>query len=197
MLNSIFTRFLQHLMQQNSWAKAILQPFAGQSVLVTSSLLHTTLIILEDGSLVIAGQTNLPDATISIAPSLLLRIMAKDESAKLKINITGDTHLAAELGKVFTNMRWDIEEDLSKLIGDISANKLTQFNRQAIKNVKETGTNLAEMLTEYWQEENPLIAKKYAVEEFCKEVDKIRADVARFEKKLQKFSQPTLSTTNQ
>ena len=197
MLNSIFTRFLQHLMQQNSWAKAILQPFAGQSVLVTSSLLHTTLIILEDGSLVIAGQTNLPDATISIAPSLLLRIIAKDESAKLKINITGDTHLAAELGKVFTNMRWDIEEDLSKLIGDISANKLTQFNRQAIKNVKETGTNLAEMLTEYWQEENPLIAKKYVVEEFCKEVDVMRGDVARFEKKLQKLSQPTLSTPNQ
>jgi ubiquinone biosynthesis protein UbiJ len=44
------------------------------------------------------------------------------------------------------------------------------------------------MLSEYWQEEMPLIAKKRHVEKFNSEVDNLRADVARFEKKLAKLT---------
>ena len=189
MLKAISTRILQHLITQNSWANTMLQPFAGKSAQFNISLINTTLVILENGSLAIAGETNTPDAIVTIPPSLLLRLIAKDESAKLKINIEGDTHLAAELAKVFTNMRWDYEDDLSKLIGDIPANKMGEFSRQTTKIIKDTTTNLAEMLSEYWQEETSMIAKKRHVEEFNAGVDRLRADVARFEKKLQKLTQ--------
>lgn len=189
MLKAISTRILQHLITQNSWANTMLQPFAGKSVQFNISLINTTLVILENGSLAIAGETNTPDAIVTIPPSLLLRLIAKDESAKLKINIEGDTHLAAELAKVLTNMRWDYEDDLSKLIGDIPANKMGEFSHQTTKTIKDTITNLAEMLSEYWQEETPMIAKKRHVEEFNAGVDCLRADVARFEKKLQKLTQ--------
>ncbi len=189
MLKAISTRILQHLISQNSWANTMLQPFAGKSVQFNISLINTTLVILENGSLAIAGETNTPDAIVTIPPSLLLRLIAKDESAKLKINIEGDTHLAAELAKVLANMRWDYEDDLSKLIGDIPANKMGEFSRQTTKTIKDTTTNLAEMLSEYWQEETPMIAKKRHIEEFNAGVDNLRADVARFEKKLQKLTQ--------
>jgi ubiquinone biosynthesis protein UbiJ len=43
------------------------------------------------------------------------------------------------------------------------------------------------MLTEYWQEEQPLIAKKRHVEKFIQEVDQLRDDVARLEKRLAKL----------
>ncbi len=189
MLKTLSTRVLQHLISQNSWANAMLQPFAGKSVQFNVSLVRTTLVILENGSLAIAGETNVPDATVTIPPSLLLRLMAKDESAKLKINIEGDTHLAAELAKVFANMRWDYEDDLSKMVGDVSANKIGEFGRKTAHTVKETTTNLTEMLSEYWQEEKPMIAKKRHVEEFNAQVDTLRADTARLEKKIQKLSQ--------
>jgi ubiquinone biosynthesis accessory factor UbiJ len=119
---------------------------------------------------------------------LLLRLLAKDEAANRQINIEGDAHLAAELAKVFSNMRWDYEDDLSNLIGDIPANKIGTFARDAASSVKETSVNLAEMLSEYWQEEMPLIAKKRHVEQFNAEVDTLGADVARFEKKLAKLT---------
>ena len=54
---------------------------------------------------------------------------------------------------------------------------------------KETGSNLAAMLSEYWQEEMPLIAKKRQVEAFNSDVDTLRADLARFEKKFAKLQQ--------
>jgi ubiquinone biosynthesis accessory factor UbiJ len=188
MLKALLTRLLQHLISQNSWASNLLQPFAGKSIQINVSFISASLVILENGNLAMAGETNMPDAKVTIPPSLLLRLLAKDEAANRQINIEGDAHLAAELAKVFSNMRWDYEDDLSNLIGDIPANKIGTFARDAASSVKETSVNLAEMLSEYWQEEMPLIAKKRHVEQFNAEVDTLGADVARFEKKLAKLT---------
>lgn len=194
MLKGLSTRLLQHLIAQNTWASPLLRPFAGKSVQVNIALLNTSLVILENGSLAVAGETNIPDAVITIPPSLLLRMIAKDESAKLQIKIDGDTHLATELAKVFSHMRWDYEDDLSKLVGDVPANKIGEFSRHTAATVRETTANLADMLSEYWQEEKPMLAKKRHVEQFNADVDSLRADVERFEKRLNKLTK--LNTAN-
>lgn len=194
MLKGLSTQLLQHLVAQNTWAAPLLQPFAGKSVRLNVALVSTSLVILENGSLAVAGETNIPDATITISPSLLLRLMTKDESAKLQIRIDGNTHLATELAKVFSHMRWDFEDDLSKLVGDVPANKIGEFSRHAVATVKETTANLASMLSEYWQEEKPMLAKKRHVEQFNAEVDILRADVERLEKRLNKLTK--LNTAN-
>jgi ubiquinone biosynthesis protein UbiJ len=194
MFKALSTRLLQHLISQNSWANNLLQPFAGKSVQFNVSFISASLVILENGNLAIAGETSIADATVTIPPSLLLRLLAKDESANRQIQIEGDTHLAAELAKVLSNMRWDYEDDLSNLMGDIPANKIGTFARDTVSSVKATSINLAEMLSEYWQEEMPLIAKKRNVEQFNSEVDNLRGDVARFEKKLAKLTKSLFKT---
>lgn len=195
MFKSISTRLLQHLITQNSWANTMLQPFAGKSIQFNIGLFASSLVILENGTLAFAGETNTPDAIVSIPLSLLPRLIAKDESAKMQIHIEADTHLASELAKVFANMRWDYEDDLSKVVGDIPANKIGEFGRQAANTVKETTTNLAEMLSEYWQEEKPMIAKKRHVEEFNAQVDTLRADVERFEKRISKLAKSRINNS--
>jgi ubiquinone biosynthesis protein UbiJ len=196
MLKELSTHIIQHLLAQNEWAAPMLQPFASQSVQLNFVLFKTSLVILENGSLAIAGETNVPDATITIPPSLLLRLMAKDESAKLQIKIKGDTHLATALAKVLSHVRWDYEDDLSKLTGDVPAYKVGEFARQTVSSVKDTATNLAEMLSEYWQEEKPLLAKKRHIEQFNAEVDTLRADVERLEKRLNKLAKKLSTTTD-
>lgn len=196
MLKQLSTHIIQHLLAQNAWAAPMLQPFASQSVQLNFVLLKTSLVILENGNLAIAGETNVPDATITIPPSLLLRLMAKDESAKLQIKVDGDTHLATALAKVLSHVRWDYEDDLSKLTGDVSASKIGEFTRQSASSVKDTAINLAEMLSEYWQEEKPLLAKKRHVEQFNTEVDTLRADVERLEKRLNKLAKKVSSTSD-
>ena len=195
MLKPLATKILQHLISQNSWANALLQPFAGQSVQFNIAVLHSTLEILEDGSLSVAGETASPQASVTIPASILLRLLAKDESAKHHIIVEGDTHLASELGKVLSNMRWDATEDLSRVIGDIPAQKMADFASQTADTVKKTSINLAEMVSEYWQEEKPIIAKKTAVTTFIEEVDTLRADVARLEKRIDKALK-NVSTNN-
>lgn len=188
MFKSLTTHLLQHLIAQNTWACSMLQPFAGKSVRITIAPVHSTLVILEDGSLAMAGETNVPDASIHIAPSLLPRLIAKDEAAKLQIEVTGDTHLATALAKVLSHLHWDYEDDLSKLVGDVPANKIGSFARNSVQSLKGAGINFASMLSEYWQEEKPMLAKKRHVDQFNHDVDHLRSDVERFEKRLQKLA---------
>ena len=188
MFKQLATRFLQHLTNQNNWSREHLIGFAGKVIQFDIALIKTNLLILEDGSLAIAGETAAPDAIIHITPSLALRLLAKDEAAKLQIKIDGDMHLATELSKVLQLMRWDIEEDLSHIVGDISANKIGELSRKTFSESKKQSVNLAEMLAEYWQEEKPMLAKKRHVEQFNADVDALRSDVARFEKRLEKLA---------
>lgn len=199
MLKGISTRVLQHLIAQNSWANVLLQPYAGKSVQFIVTPFRTGLVILENGSLAMAGETSAPDAWIIIPPTLLLRLIAKDEAAKLQIKIEGDTELAAALAKVLSHMRWDYESDLSKIVGDVPAYKISELGRNATASIIETGENVAHMLSEYWQEEKPMLAKKRHVEQFNADVDTLRADVERLEKRLNKLlkqqhSAPTQTT---
>lgn len=201
MLKPIITRFLQHLTNQNNWSRQHLQPFAGKVVQFDFTLIKANLLILEDGSLAIAGdsynnKSAVPEANIHVPPSLALRLLANDENAKMQIKIDGDTHLATEISKVLQNMRWDMEEDLSKLTGDIAAHKMGEITRKTLSEAKKQGINLVEMLSEYWQEEQPLLAKKRHVEEFNSQVDTIKSDVARFEKRLNKLAKSLESNVN-
>jgi ubiquinone biosynthesis protein UbiJ len=187
MLKPLVTRILNHLITQNNWARGELQPFSGQTVTIHLGPTNANLTILENGGLAMAGESSLSDAVISLSPSLALRILAKDVSASNQVQITGNTELAKALAKVLQGMRWDYEEDLSKIIGDIPATQANAFAKKTFSEAKSKVINMTEMLTEYWQEENPLIAKKRHVEAFVKDVDQLRDDVERLEKRIEKL----------
>lgn len=188
MFKPVLTRLLHHLINQNSWARSQLQPFGGKAVRFNVPPVSATLVVLEDGGLAMAGDSAEPDAIVTIPFPVALRLLANDEAATTLATLEGDTELAATLAKVLRGMQWEYEEDLSKLIGDIPAHEIAEFGRKASAEVKKQTINLAEMLTEYWQEEQPLIAKKRHVEQFIKEVDTLREDTERLTKRLEKLS---------
>ncbi|MFV1922094.1 MAG: SCP2 domain-containing protein [Methylotenera sp.] len=186
MLKPIASQLLQHITDQNNWSRKHLMPFAGKVLQFNLVPISTKLIILEDGSLATPDHA-VADAIIHISPSLAIRLMAKDESAKMLIKIDGDSHLATEITKVLQHMRWDIEDDLSKIVGDIPANKIMAVAKESTHALKKQSTSLAEMLKEYWQEEKPVLAKKWQINQFNASVDILRSDVSRLEKRLNKL----------
>jgi ubiquinone biosynthesis accessory factor UbiJ len=78
---------------------------------------------------------------------------------------------------------------LSYIIGDAPAHELSKFGRKTVAGVKKQTLNVAGMFTEYWQEERPLIAKKRHVMQFVQEVDTLRDDTERLEKRLDKLAE--------
>jgi ubiquinone biosynthesis protein UbiJ len=53
------------------------------------------------------------------------------------VKIEGDVQLAAELGWLAENLRWDAEEDLSRLIGDAPAHAVADVGRKLFEGLKQ------------------------------------------------------------
>ncbi|HEY0906180.1 MAG TPA: SCP2 sterol-binding domain-containing protein [Methylophilus sp.] len=172
---------LRHLMQQNSWTAPLLQPYAHQTITLDFKVAAIPLTILANGELAVAADTAVADATIHLPPSLAMRLLRQDAMATSLIKVDGDTGLATEVGKILTAVRWDIEGDLSSLVGDIAAYQVVQFGQQSLARMQAQSREVLEMLVEYWQEERPILAKKAAVERFNRAVDTLREDTDRLQ----------------
>jgi ubiquinone biosynthesis protein UbiJ len=187
MIKPLFNQFLQHLMAQNPAIAQSLQPLAGKHIAIQMLLLQAKLCILENGYLAIAPDSATADAVIRLNPSTLLRLMSGDHHASQSIQLQGDSELATRFSQIIQQMRWDIEQDLSLVIGDIPAHQLAKFTRHSLQQGKQQAQNLAEMLVEYWQEEQPLLAKQRHVDAWIGAVDALRDDCARLEKRIQQL----------
>lgn len=199
MLKPLLTRLIQHLLAQNSWAAELLQPYGGKQARLIMPPFSATLVVLEDGGLALAGESAEVDASINIPVPVALRILAGDEGAGTAAVITGDTEFASVLASVLQGVSWEYEEDLSRVIGDVPAHEISKFGRNALSQIRRKGLSIAGMFSEYWQEEQPLIAKKRHVEQFVRNVDTLREDAERLQKRiarLQAHSEPSSSHTS-
>jgi ubiquinone biosynthesis accessory factor UbiJ len=51
--------------------------------------------------------------------------------------IAGDVQLAAEVNWLVDNVRWDVEEDLSRLVGDVPAHAIGDAGRALVKALRQ------------------------------------------------------------
>jgi ubiquinone biosynthesis protein UbiJ len=178
---------LNHVLRQNAWAAARLQPYAGKTVCFNLPLISSTLTIVDGGEFVPAIENATPDATINLSPMAAFRRLTGQPVQPDDYRLEGDAELAANVGKVLQQLEWEYEEDLSRVIGDIPAQQLVSLGKRAVTEGRRQTESLAGMLAEYWVEEQPLIAKKRHLEEFSTEVDTLRNDVDRLAKRLEKL----------
>lgn len=187
MFKIALTKLMMHLQAQNTWASPLLMPFVGQSITFKLLFLSQTLVVLENGHFAMSGKTTVPDATVALTPTTLLRLLSKDDAAKVNIKITGNTQFASTMANIFSNMRWDFADDLSQVIGDIPAEKIRQTTQSSIETIKHSVHNASEMVTEYLHEESMVIAKARHIDQFNREVDRLQEDVARLKKRIHKL----------
>ena len=125
---------------------------------------------------------------VKITPGALPFLLARDETARKQVEIEGSADLASAVDHLFRNLTWDFEEDLSKVFGDIIAHRLASSGRALAAWQRDAALRLAENLVEYWTEEQPLLARPADVENLCRNVDALRDDVARIEKRIEHLS---------
>src|SRR5690606_14639852 len=94
-----------------------------------------------------------PALTLDIRPGLVPALMRHDEAALREIGIQGDAELAADIQFLFRNLRWDIEDDLSRVFGDVAAHRLAESGRSFMAWQREAAVRLGENLSDYLQDE--------------------------------------------
>ncbi len=176
---------LNHLLAAEAWARDKLKPYPGQCVEFRASPLPALrLEILESGLLAGAATDAAPNLIVTIGSGALPALMQSEEALMREINIEGSADLASAVQYLFRHLRWDFEEDLSRVFGDAIAHRMVEQGGRFAAWNKEAVNKLAQNLTEYWIEENPMLARPAAVRQFLSEVDQLRDDLARLEKRV-------------
>lgn len=175
---------LNHLLRANAWARDVLKPHAGKVACLRCLPFETRLAILDSGEVAPAAANAAPAVTLTLTPGLMLRAVARDDTVWRDIGVDGDTALGNAIHQLWRHLRWDLEEDLSKIFGDIAAHRMTGSAQTLQRWAKMSGDNLAHSFAEYWTEEQPLIAARAGIARFNADVDQLRDDAARLEKRI-------------
>lgn len=185
MLESAATASINHLLRGASWAREALIPHAGKTARFEVLPLVVALTVLPGGEVVAAGADAPAAVTVRLTPGLLLRLAAHDENAWREVEVVGDSEFAMAINQLVRQLRWDVEEDLSRFFGDVTAHRVVETGRSFQRWGQNTARHVGRSMADYWTEEDPLIASASDLAQFHQAVDTLRDDVARLEKRLE------------
>jgi ubiquinone biosynthesis protein UbiJ len=180
---------INHLLGQAAWARVKLQPFAGQCAKIAFPPFSAVFNITAEG-LIIAVTTDNTEPAVSIdLPASTPFLALQGHAAIMRAaRISGSAEFAQSLGYVLQHLRWDVEEDLSRVFGDIISHRLVAGAHIFSAKQKKNAMNLAENISEYLIEEQPTLVRRITIADFSVDVDKLRDDMARMEKRLQRLN---------
>jgi ubiquinone biosynthesis protein UbiJ len=92
---------------------------------------------------------------------------------------------------LFRHLRWDFEEDLSRVFGDALAHRMVEEGGRFAAWNREAAGKLAQNLAEYWTEEQPMLARPTEVRRFLADVSQLRDRLAQLEKRVGTLTKST------
>ena len=187
MISSQFIHFVNHLLSSETKARSLVQAHAQKQACIDIDALKISVRMGSDGYLEAIHAEQKIDLTIKIKWTDLPLILQNRKQAMSYAKIEGDAQLANLVSQLSEQLRWDIETDLARLLGDIPALRIHQLGKNILHNAQLRHQSLQENLAEYFLEENPMLMRKEPVQDFSGQVIKIRDDVERLMKRLEKL----------
>ena len=123
--------FLNHVLQQEPEAQQRLARQKGRVVQFEWRFVTMRLVATPAGLLDLAPEGAVPELTLLVtdtSPFDLARATLRGE--KPAVRIVGDVQLAAEVNWLVDHVRWDVEDDLARVIGDVPAHTLANGARR-------------------------------------------------------------------
>lgn len=186
MISTPLSAAINHLLAQESWARDQLARHAGKVAAFDAGVTAVRLKVAADG-MVQAAQDESASVTIRARLSDLPLIIQNRERAFSYVQIEGDADFANTISQLSQSLRWEVEADLSRLFGDVAAARMADGARTVMSIAKTTQQKLAENMAEYLLEENPMLVRPQSVNDFSSEVAKLRDDVERLSKRIEKL----------
>jgi ubiquinone biosynthesis protein UbiJ len=129
---------LNHILSQEQEATSRLARQKGQVVLMQWRSFAIKFVATPAGLLDLALAEAKADLVLAVAEeSPLALAQAALRGDKPAIRIEGDVQLAAEVNWLIEHVRWDMEEDISRVIGDAPAHALGQAVRSMAQALRQ------------------------------------------------------------
>ncbi|WP_126447493.1 ubiquinone biosynthesis accessory factor UbiJ [Sulfuricystis multivorans] len=178
---------LNHLLDGAPWARTRLMPYAGRRASFDIPPLALSFAITAEGRLSAADGSTPTDVVIRLPADTPLKLPQGLDKAMAQLSVEGNAEFATALSFVFRNLRWDIEEDLSWLVGDIAAHRLVLAAARFSEWQRRTAVRLAENLAEYLAHERRLLVPRDDLDVLRAEIDRLTAALGSFESRLASF----------
>jgi ubiquinone biosynthesis protein UbiJ len=183
-------RALNALLSREPWAQERLRPHAGKTARIASGVGGLTLRITPEGNVETAEAEAVPEVTLTVIGGKLAALLSNDTAQRMSaVHIDGDAALAHVIGDLARDLRWDVEEDLSRIVGDIPAARLHSMVTGVANGVRKGAWRFAENVAEYLSEESGAVASSYALEAWSGDVRRTRDDAERAAKRVQQLSE--------
>lgn len=180
---------INHLLAAEPWARAQLVPHVNKTLNVVVLPFTIRLAVAPDGSVARASTTAGADTTVTLPYSAVPRLLAGGSDSVMRdLRLEGDAEFAQVVSLLAKNLRWDVEEDLSKVVGDVASHRVVAATRSAGHGARRTGERMAAGLTEYLLDENPQLVRPRAVQTLSDGVRQLRDDLARLEKRIDRLT---------
>lgn len=139
-----------------------------------------------DGAGGVSGAPPATDAVISGSVSALLQLL-NGASGVSAAQVRGDAEVAAAFRELAGLARPDLEEELSRWVGDLPARRIGILVRETLSWSRQVARSFGQNIAEYLQEESRDLASKPEVEEFLRGVDELREASDRVEARLKRL----------
>lgn len=131
-----------------------------------------------------------PDVVITGSLITLLRMLRGSGDTAIrdgKVDLTGDAATAQRFQKLLDFAQPDLEEELSRLIGDVAAHRIAEFARGVGNWARDTRATMGGNIREYLQEESRDLPTRYEIERFTDQLGTLRDDVERVAARLSRL----------
>jgi len=176
-------RALNHVLRSAPIAMERLRRHAGRTAVFHVGPVMLAFTVQTNGEVTAALPAASRDLTVRVSPFLLPRLAAHEEAAYREIEMQGDMELAQEISFLARHLTWDVEEDLSRVVGDIAAHRMVSGAKGFARWGREAALRASQGAAEYWTEESPLIASRVKVGSFLRDVSDLRDAVERLDKR--------------
>jgi ubiquinone biosynthesis accessory factor UbiJ len=210
-LVAAFVRAFNHLLTQHEWARIELAEHAGRIValelLTPLGQLSGRVSIGVDGRLVtptlpraeIDSDSPTPGNAVEQPASVTVRVPIElalalalirngSRGAIRHLKIEGDAALAATIGRLAPHLRWDAEDDLSRMVGDVAAHRLASTARSIVAGLGSLSTRIESRVVSHWVYEDPLLVGRPQFDDFMQQMRELRDALARAEQRVERLS---------
>jgi ubiquinone biosynthesis protein UbiJ len=180
---------LNHLLDTEPWARERLAPFAGETVaFATPPLPELRVAILGDGRVAPAVHGAQPSLTVALKPDALAALARGEEHFMRSVEVIGNARLASEVLLLVRQLRWDAEEDLSKLVGDVAAHRIVGLARDFSAWQVDAVRRLADGVMDYALEERRILVRRAELDALAVQTAQLGDALERLEKRLERLS---------
>ena len=160
-----FCFLLNQLLDRERWARERLARFAGRSLELRPPWLPALRLTVGAGGRIEEGGAE-PEAIVTLD------------------GVSGAGEFADEVRELAKHLRWDAEEELSRLVGDVAAERIGGTVRALLRWQRDAARRVGEALADYATNESGALVRRGELRDFAAELERLRASIERLERRL-------------